>query len=264
MQTALTKPHAGDRQHVPTDQAAPERATITIFAKPSRHEITQWANSALRNSEIEYIDEALIEDFADGLPALRADLAAPSAPARERCGSCGAFGRKCYGNGPEGPDCDEWIGETDGRACCYACYGSAPAPAEVEGLVKRLRVKGRMDREQINHHIRRMEVERIEAATALTELQAQNERLRGERQLLAEAICGGEDIPGLLESTPVEALVGIARKTHRDHSEEIDARIKAEAERDELISVISDEISRSRRHLSAATLAAYAKLKGDV
>lgn len=57
--------------------------------------------------------------------------------------------------------------------------GSAPsAPAEVEGLVERLRVKGRMDREQINHHIRRMEVERIEAATALTALQAQNERLR--------------------------------------------------------------------------------------
>ena len=56
---------------------------------------------------------------------ISADLAAPSAPARERCGSCGAFGRKCYGNGPEGPDCDEWIGETDGRACCYACYGAA-------------------------------------------------------------------------------------------------------------------------------------------
>ena len=246
--THTTLTHAGDRQHVPTDQAAPERIWLDL---PSFNKAYRWALSTGHRK--------------DGWPEyVRADLSAPPAPARERCGSCGAFGRKCYGNGPEGPDCDEWIGETDGRACCYACYGSAPAPAEVEGLVERLRVKGRQEREQANHHIRRMEVERIEAATALTALQAENVRLRGERQLLAEAICGGEDIPGLLESTPVEALVGIARKTHRDHSEEIDARIKAEAERDELISVISDEISRSRRHLSAATLAAYAKLKGDV
>lgn len=48
------------------------RETMVIFAKPMRDEIIAWACLALRNSEISYIDEAVIEDFADGLRALQA------------------------------------------------------------------------------------------------------------------------------------------------------------------------------------------------
>lgn len=57
--------------------------------------------------------------------------------------------------------------------------------------------------------------------------------LRAERQQLAEAICGGEDFPGLLASTSVEALVEIARKGQRDHSAMIDDITDLLAERDE-------------------------------
>lgn len=65
-------------------------------------------------------------------------------------------------------------------------------------------------------------------------LKADNERLRLERQALAEAICGGEDFPGLLEAQPVEALVDTARKASQSHGETIDALLRAEAERDAL------------------------------
>lgn len=46
--------------------------------------------------------------------------------------------------------------------------------------------------------------------------------LEAERQALAEAICGGEDIPGLLASTPVQGLIQTAQKGQQDHSAMID------------------------------------------
>ncbi|WP_312529623.1 hypothetical protein [Paracoccus sp. (in: a-proteobacteria)] len=200
--THTTLTHAGDRQHVPTDQAAPERIWLDL---PSFNKADRWALSTGHRK--------------DGWPEyVRSDLAAPSAPARERCGSCGAFGRKCYGNGPEGPDCDEWVGETDGRACCYACYGADPAPAEVDGLVERLRVKGRMVREQINHHIRRMEVERIEAATALTAQQAEIERLRGlERDTYATWKKVAADLQARAEKAEAERDAAEEREFNRGY-----------------------------------------------
>lgn len=51
---------------------APAREMMVIYAKPTRDEVIAWACVALRNSEISYIDEAVIEDFADGLRALQA------------------------------------------------------------------------------------------------------------------------------------------------------------------------------------------------
>lgn len=47
-----------------------ERKTMTIYAEPTRHEVIRWAESALRNSSIDHIDEDLISDFKDGLSAL--------------------------------------------------------------------------------------------------------------------------------------------------------------------------------------------------
>lgn len=145
-------------------------------------------------------------------------------------------------------------------------YNNRECSAEIAGLVDRLKDAAK------SKHIAMMWPCVSEAAAALTALQAQNERLRGERQLLAEAICGGEDIPGLLESTPVEALVDIARKTHRDHNEEIDARIKAKAER-EAWKANAEALAVQLRSFSSdyywsdedtAALSAHAKLKGDV
>ncbi len=230
MQTALTTPLAGDRQHVPTDQAAPERVFI-VWPSDNGCGLAFTVPSKSGQMRTEYI---------------RADLSAPPAPARERCGSCGAFGRKCYGNGPEGPDCDEWIGETDGRACCYACYGSAPAPAEVEGMVAAL-IKADRGHDPGTLF--------TEAATAMTAQQAEIERLRGEvaeeSAMLEQSFQASEDLAVMLAKANARAE-------------------KAEAERDELIAAIGDwarptgsngMTTPSEHH---PLIVARAKLKGDV
>ena len=241
-----TTPPSGDRQHVPTDQAAPELLPCARSLAHTKHGHTvgrqysptyqmhlNWrTQSSLRGIIMDDLKNCPFcggnnvrvfgpvgwyrqfgishscqafhggsGDFTVGAHSReeaisawnrRADLAAPSAPARERCGSCGAFGRKCYGNGPEGPDCDEWIGETDGRACCYACYGAAPAPAEVEGLVDQAGAEfadyfrnNYPGPDTIIHDPEWHAPKLFRAAThqfaaALTALQAENERLRGE------------------------------------------------------------------------------------
>lgn len=39
------------------------------------------------------------------------------------CGSCGAQGRHCSGpDDDQGPEYDDWIGVSDGKPCCHACY----------------------------------------------------------------------------------------------------------------------------------------------
>ncbi|TWI38354.1 Lar family restriction alleviation protein [Paracoccus sulfuroxidans] len=142
-------------------------------------------------------------------------------------------------------------GEGDGCADLAA----PSAPAEVEGLVlpKMFGVCQHCidygNAEEAGHHLEDLRwdgevwsceycwnpdeseswADAPKAATALTAQQAENERLRGERQALAEAICGGEDFPGLLAATSVDALVDTARREHRCHRETIDARLKAES-----------------------------------
>lgn len=141
---------------------------------------------------------------------------------------------------------------------------AAPAPAEVEGLVKRLRVKGRQGREQANHHIRRMEVERIEAATALTERQAEIERLRKDRDALDR------------KWTIAVQLAAHAHNTEGDPGVLIDAANaraeKAEVEHDAW-KVNAGSLAMQLRGFSSeydwsdedtAALAAYEKLKGEV
>lgn len=46
------------------------REVVLIYRHPEPDEIKRWANSALRNSEIDFLDEDFVRDFADGLPAL--------------------------------------------------------------------------------------------------------------------------------------------------------------------------------------------------
>lgn len=46
------------------------REVVLIYRHPEPEEIRRWANSALRNSEIDFLDEDFVRDFADGLPAL--------------------------------------------------------------------------------------------------------------------------------------------------------------------------------------------------
>lgn len=46
------------------------RKLALIYRNPEPEEIRLWANSALRNSTIDHLDEDFIRDFADGLPAL--------------------------------------------------------------------------------------------------------------------------------------------------------------------------------------------------
>lgn len=112
---------------------------------------------------------------------------------------------------------------------------SAPsAPAEVDGLVKALRSGQQSDMDGTFVKVSRQACK--EAATAieayhaaLAAKDAEIARLAGERQALAEAICGGEDFPGLLDATSVEHLVDTARKAHRAHSGTIDRAERAEA-----------------------------------
>lgn len=58
------------------------------------------------------------------------------------------------------------------------------------------------------------------------------ERAEAERERLALAICGGEDVPGYANAASVEELEGIARKAARDHMATINMMLRAEAERD--------------------------------
>ena len=69
-----------------------------------------------------------------------------------------------------------------------------------------------------------------ELLSTLESLPHENEALRQDRYDLAYAITGGEDAPGLLDSTPTSEIVEIARHAHRSHSADIDRAEAAEAE----------------------------------
>ena len=64
----------------------------------------------------------------------------------------------------------------------------------------------------------------------LESLQRENEELRRDRYELAYAITGGEDAPGLLDSTPTSEIVEIAQHAHRSHSADIDRAMAAESQ----------------------------------
>lgn len=66
-------------------------------------------------------------------------------------------------------------------------------------------------------------------ADTITALSERCRVMEDERYQLALAICGGEDFPGLLDGTSVEALVVIARKSAAMHMETIDRVLWAEA-----------------------------------
>ena len=57
---------------------------------------------------------------------------------------------------------------------------------------------------------------------------AEIEKLRGERERLALAICGGEDAPGYANAQTIETLEKVARDNHNTTMEQID-RIKSQA-----------------------------------
>lgn len=74
-------------------------------------------------------------------------------------------------------------------------------------LIARLRLKGPQAHEQPNHHVRRMEVERIEAADALTAAQDENERLRGVLQECESALdLHGKMYPAMVKGYTLDAL----------------------------------------------------------
>lgn len=66
--------------------------------------------------------------------------------------------------------------------------------------------------------------------STIADLQRENEALKKDRYDLAYAITGGEDAPGLLDSTPTSEIVEIAQHAHRCHHADIDRAMAAEAE----------------------------------
>lgn len=87
-------------------------------------------------------------------------------------------------------------------------------------------------------------------------LRAEVERLTDVRYRLAYAICGGEDFPGLLDVTSVEALVKIAREAAGLHMETIDRAMRAEA-------ALSDERAHADALAEALTRIAYQNIHRD-
>lgn len=65
-------------------------------------------------------------------------------------------------------------------------------------------------------------VTRDQAEAREADLQRQLAAMKEERYQLAYAICGGEDAPGLLDSTPVDELVRLARENTSRHMSDID------------------------------------------
>ncbi|AVH41875.1 hypothetical protein [Agrobacterium tumefaciens] len=86
--------------------------------------------------------------------------------------------------------------------------------------------------------------------SALESLQRANEELRQDRYDLAYAITGGEDAPGLLDSTPTSEIVEIAQHAHRCHHADIDRAMAAEAEAKRL-TVSRDGYKRGRDSIQA-------------
>lgn len=100
------------------------------------------------------------------------------------------------------------------------------APADVADLIARLREAD--DDPVVIHSDPRCFNVCAEAADAL-------ERLRDERYRLAYAICGGEDAPGLLDATSVEALERLAKDEHQAHGQALDRVLKLRLEKTHLM-----------------------------
>ena len=66
------------------------------------------------------------------------------------------------------------------------------------------------------------------------------------------------------QQSEIERLRSLHARDQAHITEQANKLRIAEAERDELLAAVDAEIKRSRRHLSAATLATHAKLKEEV
>jgi len=69
-----------------------------------------------------------------------------------------------------------------------------------------------------------------ECADRIEAQAAEIERLRGERERLALAICGGEDAPGYANAQTVETLIGVAEENRRFCHSERDRANSAESD----------------------------------
>jgi acetyl-CoA carboxylase alpha subunit len=94
-------------------------------------------------------------------------------------------------------------------------------------IVKRLR-------EPWDQRQSRRVADEFEAADIIDALRAEVERLTGERERLALAICGGEDAYGYANAQTVATLEKVARDNHNATMAQINRTLAAEAERDKL------------------------------
>ncbi|MFB9223494.1 hypothetical protein [Paracoccus cavernae] len=270
--TLATTPPSGDRQHVPTDQAAPERIWLDLpsfngavgFAHPEHHRTDGWpeyirADLAAPSAPAEVIDAHAVAEAmegqagiwrtctgcyetCDGQPfgnypysaALRCDLGGG-------CRECGGIG--AIWDTTDYADMGDWL----------ARGGGTSAPAEVEGLVGRLR----------DEHLA---MTREEAATALTALQAENKRLTNHAEVrrLTDLLDGA--------TANLEDATARAEKAERERDE---LRTDAQFLVDRLAgvdgySLVEDDARDWYGHVSpaitrlGASLAAHAKLKGEM
>jgi len=101
--------------------------------------------------------------------------------------------------------------------------------------------------------------EKAPSASLISEidrLQRENGALREDRYKLACAIIGGEDAPGLLDSTPTSEIVEIAQHAHRMHQGDIDRAMAAEAE----VARLQTELALSKPLYSRRQIQARVKL----
>ena len=81
----------------------------------------------------------------------------------------------------------------------------------------------------LNPYEESLAVDLAEADAAIKALTEQLEALERERERLALAICGGEDVPGYANAQPVEALEKVARDSASFASWQINQTAKADA-----------------------------------
>ncbi len=87
-------------------------------------------------------------------------------------------------------------------------------------------------------------------------LQRENASLLEDRYKLACAITGGEDAPGLLDSTPTSEIVEIAQHARRIHQDDIDRAMAAESE----VERMKTELALSKPLYSRRQIEARVKL----
>ena len=90
---------------------------------------------------------------------------------------------------------------------------------------------------------------------------AEIKRLRGERERLALAICGGEDAPGYANAQTVETLERVARDNANATMEQINRTLAVEAKLAKAVEAL-EEIATDEHPLGWIAIAALAEIKG--